>query len=849
MTSKRYDRREFVSLSSITAGGWVTRSGWRALAEANPKVFSSGSVGTRSFNLGWRFHNGDAPGAQLPAFNDRDWRVVDLPHDWSIEGNTPGSVPFDKSMPAGRSAGYLHGGTGWYRNEFVLSPADAGNGVELTFDGVQQESDVWINGRYLGFQPHGYIGFTYGLTKHIGKPGERNVIAVRAVNPEMNSRWYAGSGIYRNVSLRMHGLVYVPAYGLRVDTVRLDEQRAVLEIRVEVRNTQETPQQVALVLNLSGPDGNTKSFQLADLNLAPESDEQVSEQVTVASPRLWSPNSPDLYDVEIQIKQSGGVLDAYRKAIGIRTISLSAESGLLLNGEPIKLKGGCMHHDNGLLGAAAFADAEYRRVAIMRRNGFNAVRTSHNPPSTAFLDACDRLGMMVMDEFTDMWEMPKKPNGYSRYFARHWKKDLGAMIARDYNHPSVVIWSIGNEIPERIMPSGLEIGREMASAIRELDSSRPITNAIQSFSDYDDKRLTWDASAPAFAFLDLAGYNYTWSKYEGDHVKFPARVMVETESNPDLAYETWRQVEEHSYVVGDFVWTGMDHIGESGIGDNRYIGMDESPPDRITIARPWPTWVNWCGDIDITGNKKPQSYYRDVVWGESKVEIAVHAPVPEGMWEITSYYGWPEELPSWNWSGSEGKALLVKVYSRAERVRLELNGRVIGEQSIDPKVGITASFRVPYQAGVLRAMALASDEAVATCVLKTSGAAAMIVLLPERTRGDADRERLIYIPIEIRDAVGSLVPDAGHSLQLALTGPVELMALGSANPDLAPPLKDLRAKAFRGRALAILRSTGKSGRVRLSVTSPGLVSSEIVLQMDDPRNRSSSAPLRVRAKS
>jgi beta-galactosidase len=845
MKSKRYNRRQFVARSAAAAGAWIlpacsnsaylfgTDAGTSTLgkpAESHAAI----SSGVRSFNQGWRFHKGDIPGAESPGFDDRTWRVVDLPHDWSIESDTPGSAPFDKDMPDGRSAGYLHGGTGWYRNEFTLKDEHSGGGSDILFDGVQQESDVWINGHYLGLQPHGYIAFSYDLTPYLNLPGERNLIAVRAVNPERNTRWYAGSGIYRDVRLRLHAAVHIPLWGVRVDTIRLSKERALLQIRVEVRNTLKSPQQVSLVLKLTGPGDSSQSFALADLSLAPDSTEQVSEEVSVASPRLWSPDAPLLYAAEIELQQGGLGVDSWRDTIGIRAISWSAEQGLLLNGEPIKLKGGCMHHDNGLLGAAAFADAEYRRVATMKRNGYNAIRTSHNPPSSAFLNACDRLGMIVMDEFTDMWEIPKKPNGYSRYFVAHWEKDLRAMIARDYNHPSVVIWSIGNEIPERIMPAGLEIGRKMAEAIREIDSRRPITNAIQSFGDYDDTHPDWDASAPAFALLDIAGYNYTWSKYESDHVKYPSRIMVETESNPDLAYETWRQVEKHPYVIGDFVWTGMDHLGESGLGDNRYIAKEEAPPDRITIARPWPTWVNWCGDIDILGNKKPQSYYRDVVWGQSKLEIAVHAPVPAGKREITSYYGWPEELASWNWSGNEGTPLEVKLYSRAERVRLELNGEVIGEKSIDPAAGITASFAVPWRAGVLRASAFSNGQVIATRTLKTTGPATSLALLPEVSCVVAARERLIYIPVEIRDRAGSLVPNAGHSLELALTGPVELMAFGSANPDIAPPLKDVHANAFRGRALVILRSTGSAGSARVSISSPGLAAAEIMLRMDEP---------------
>ncbi len=792
-----------------------------------------------SFNSAWRFRLGDVPGAELPGCDDRLWRLVDLPHDWSIENPVDpatGPDPHDKNMPEGNNVGYFRGGTGWYRNSFVLSPQDAGKSVEIVFDGVQQESDVWINGRHLGFQPHGYIPFHYDLTPGLNPPGQPNVIAVRAVNPERNSRWYPGSGLYRPVSLRFHEALHVPVGGLFIDTLWLGPTRADLQVRVAVENARATPAEVDLAIRLTGPAGETQDFDLGRLDLNGSSTEQVSQKITVAAPQTWSLESPKLYRAEIFLREHGHRLDGYHQTFGIRTVTVSAEQGFLLNGQSLKLKGACVHHDNGLLGAAAFASAEYRRVALLKRNGFNAVRTSHNPPSAAFLAACDELGLLVIDEFTDIWEVPKVLNGYQRYFAKHWEQDLRAMLGRDFNHPSVVMWSIGNEIPERAKPAGLETARKLIACIRSVDSRRPVTNAISGFWDNPEWEGQWDPSAKAFALLDVGGYNYYGASYESDHAKYPARVMVGTESFPLDACNYWRLVEKYPYVIGDFVWTGIDYLGEAGLGHNLYVDdVSAASAPKPWEHMPWPTSVSWCGDLDITGDKKPQSYFRDVVWDRSPIELAVHAPIPPGHRELVSQWGWPDEQPSWNWEGARGLLLQVNVYSKAPRVRLELNDQLIGEQTIDREKGITATFQVPYERGVLRASALADGKVFATCVLRSSGPAAAATLQLESPRPSADRDRLIFVQVEIRDAAGQRVPDANRPLELELAGPVELQAFGSGNPDALGSLQDDKTESFRGRALAILRPTGKPGVVRLTVKSPELTAGQIEIPLSAAR--------------
>jgi beta-galactosidase len=786
-----------------------------------------GDDAQRSLDSGWRFQRGDVPGAEAPDFEDKSWRTVDLPHDWSVEDLPPGegvTGPHDRKTPDGSSVGYLRGGTGWYRQRLTDAQRPAGDGLELIMHGAQQECDIWVNGTHVAFQPHGYIPARVEIGRCLRPRPQTNVIAIRVTNPESNSRWYSGSGLYRGVSLRGHDDLYIPTWGARVNTTWLEGARAETQMQVEVRNDHPTaPRDAEVEVELTAPDGSASRHSLGHLRLAPATTERLNASVPLKAVKPWTPETPQLYRARFRLLLDGRVLDEYATRFGVRTVAVSPERGLLLNGMPIKLRGGCLHHDNGLLGARAFPDAEKRRVRLVKENGFNAIRTSHNPPSAAFLEACDEEGILVIDEFADSWQLPKKRNGYQRYFDAHAERDLATMLARDFNHPSVIIWSIGNEIPERFSPTGVVIGQRLADLVRREDPRRPVTNAISVIWENPSLKGRWEANDPAFPFLDVGGYNYMWEKYESDHARQPQRVMVGAESYPIEAWENWQAVETLPYVIGDFVWTAMDHLGESGIGHTGYVNADAVIRKQMDASqKPWPVWINWSGDIDLIGNKKPQSLYRDVVWRRSPLEILVHEPIPDGKKEKVGSWGWPAELPTWNWPGQEGKPLQVSVYTRARRVRLALDGRVIGEQDVDPAKGIAARFTVPWAAGTLTATALDGDAAVATKELRTTGPAAQIRLLPETAPRRADRAALVFVPIEALDSAGSLVSDAALPLSIKVEGEAELCAFGSADPEAVGPLADATAKTFRGRALTILRSTGNAGMVRLQVTAPGL---------------------------
>jgi beta-galactosidase len=792
----------------------------------------------QSFDSGWLFYRGDAPEAEKPGFSDSSWRTLDLPHDWSIEDlpprpeaagkNAPGTSspiqtgPFDFEFSPGKeSTGWVVGGTGWYRKHFSAAKLPPSTHVEAVFDGVYMNAEVWLNGALLGNHPYGYVGFAFDLTPHLKRDGD-NVLAVRVRNEGRNSRWYSGSGIYRHVHLNVTRGVRIPLWGIQVTTPDVTKESAMVKVVTRVENPGESTESIVVRLRLFDPDGIELGMREGVKSVGKEDRAEVALALAVLEPKLWSPKSPRLHRAEIEVVSGETVLDSMSVLLGIRSIEVDALHGLRINGETIKLKGGCVHHDNGVLGAAAIDRAEERRVELMKRNGFNAIRTSHNPPSPAFLNACDRLGMLVIDEAFDMWKVAKNPEDYHTYFAEWSDRDLESMILRDRNHPSVVFWSIGNEIPERADPEGVEIAERLSAAAKRLDPGRPVTAAICGF--WEKPGRTWADSAPAFKHLDVGGYNYEWKQYEPDHELFPQRVMMGTESFAVDAFENWQMVEKHPYVIGDFVWTGMDYFGESGLGHASLSG------DKKEALMPFPWFNAWCGDIDVIGGKKPQSYYRDVVWGNSKLEMAVQRPIPAGQTEVLSIWGWSDELRSWTWPGAEGKALTVRVYTVGDMVHLMLNGKQIGTRQVSPETKLKAEFEIPYVPGELKAVALKDGKEIAVLAFKTTGKPWKLALKADRAQIHRSRNDLSYVTVEVRDQAGNVVPDAAVPVTFSLKGAAELAGVGNANPKDMASFRQSRRTTFRGRCLAVVRPTGTAGDITLRAEAEGLAPATLVIQ-------------------
>jgi len=777
------------------------------------------------FNPGWEYHMGDlAEGSDLAA-DTSSWSLVHLPHDWSIEDyqlqDALHQGPFFKDLPGGSDVGYLRDGIAWYRKRFETPKGLGEHRIVLDFDGVQTQMELWVNGRKTGEHVYGYTPFEMDITSALKEEGKLNIIAVKTINPGENSRWFAGAGIYRPVRISVLNPVSISPWGVEINTRELSAKSAIVELGVSVRNLSEVDSEISCEVEIIAPGGESIILPARKKELPGESDTRMDFSADLSNPMPWSVDVPDLYRAVATLKIKGKVIDQYETSFGIRSIKYTAEKGFLLNGKEILMKGACMHHDNGLLGAAAFPDAEYRRVRIMKENGYNAIRTSHNPPSRDFLDACDKLGMLVIDEAFDHWVLPKRPNDYSNYFEQWYKRDIQSMVYRDRNHPSVVMWSIGNEVQERADPKGIEIGKKLIAAIREVDDTRPVTQAVCDFWDKPGK--DWDYSAGAFEILDISGYNYKYEEYESDHITYPDRIMYGSETFPLLAWENWEKVKNLSYVIGDFVWTGMDYLGESGIGHLSYV---EEGLSGGAFLQPWPWYVSWCGDIDIIGNKKPQSYYRDVVWGESNMEMMVLAPVPEGKIARISRWGWPDELPSWNWEGHEGELLTVRVFTSYPQVKLELNGKEVGNQIMKPSDRYIAEFRVKYKPGMLKAVGFDGDKSE-SCTLETANAVSKIILSPEKEKLDAHENSLGYVLVEARDEDGNLAIKEHLELKVLITGEAKLLAAGNANPLHDGSFTDGKFKLFRGRGMIIVRSTGVAGDVGIEVISDSLGSSKL----------------------
>lgn len=803
----------------------------------------------RIFNEDWKFIRDSIVGAEEPGFDDSQWSGVDLPHDWSIADlpgeDTPEQIgPFSSKSPGGAATGFVIGGTAWYRKHFVVNEADQGKRMILHFDGVYMNSEVWVNGNLAGKHPYGYTPFWFDITSFLNETGEDNVLAVKVNNLGRNARWYSGSGIYRNVHLIAVNPLHVAMDGLYITTPEVAVDSAVVNLELTVRNDGEQEEEAGVSIRIIAPDGSIQGEAGESVNMEASGKAIVTKRIQVKAPRLWSFSSPDLYRAEVILRNGNQIRDRYIESFGIRSLEISVEKGLVLNGESVLMKGGCMHHDNGLLGAAAFDRAEERRIEIMKANGFNAIRCSHNPPSTAFLEACDRLGMLVIDEIYDVWEQSKfMPDGSQLFFRETWEKDVEAWILRDRNHPSVIMWSIGNEIMEAADPSGLVIARDLAAKVRSLDPSRPVSEAMQDMQGVFTGKSGWYEQEEHMALLDVVGYNYKDQVYEEDHRHFPERIIYGSETFPLYSFEYWQLAEKLPYVIGDFVWTGMDYLGESGIGNTQYVPKDVPPPpsleDIVNSGVPLDldalaafmgsqtqtlpaTFVAWCGDIDITGEKKPQMYFKDVLWDQSRLEMLVHAPIPEGMTERISNWGWPDEKPSWNWKGKEGVALQVRVFTKGDRVGLELNGEKIGEKEVSEDTRFTAEFEVPYQPGVLRALAYRNGQEIASRELRTSGKVARIGLVADRYEIRADRNDLAFVNVEAVDEDGVLVDDASVEVHLALTGDGELAATGNACPDDMESVNKPVVRTYNGRAQAVIRPFGKAGTITLKAESEGL---------------------------
>ena len=768
------------------------------------------------FDFDWKFLLGDEATAKSSGFNDQAWRNLDLPHDWSIEGK------IKPKNPTGGGGGYFPAGIGWYRKTFKV-PADwKGKKISIYFEGIYMNAEVFINGKSLGIYPYGYSSFGYDLSAYLDAHRE-NVIAVRVDNSQqMNSRWYSGSGIYRHVWMTATDALHIPEWGVAITSPNVSSKKASVQVKTTVKN--ETGQAQSIVVNTRLFGKNTKNAGNGQIkiNLAANSEKEITQIITVANPLLWTPETPHLYKAEVQIIRNKTVVDKTVTDFGVRSIKFTPENGFQLNGKTVKLNGGCVHHDNGCLGAAAFDRAEERKVELLKKAGFNAVRTSHNPPSEAFLAACDRLGLLVVDESFDCWKVGKNKQDYAKYFNEWWKHDLDAMILRDRNHPSIIMWSIGNEIVERGTPGAVETARMLSGAIKKIDTTRPVTSAIV------ENGKDWAVMDSLMAAHDVAGYNYHLSSAAADHKRVPSRIIFQSESYPKDAFANWQLVKNNPFVIGDFVWTAIDYLGESGIGRWYYSG--EVPGEHWEHDF-FPWHGAYCGDIDLLGWRKPISHYRNLLYNNTeKLYMAVREPNPEPLEIKTTWWAvWPT-WESWNWPGYEGKNIDVEIYSKYEKVRLYLNNKLLGEKLTGLGQEFKSTFSVPYTAGVLKAVGVESDKEVESSVLQTAGDAARLKLTADRKELRSNGQDLAYITIEVTDKYGVVHPNAANRLDFKIEGEGTIAGIDNADIKDVDSYTGNSRKAWHGRALVVIKSTRQTGEIKLTVTSNRLEQNSIIIK-------------------
>jgi beta-galactosidase len=760
------------------------------------------------FDDNWKFFLGDTALAKSNDFNDVTWRSLDLPHDWSIEGK------ISPKNPTGGAGGYFPAGIGWYRKTFRAPGEWKDKKVSIYFEGVYMNSEVFINGKSLGIRPYGYSSFSYDISPFLDFNKE-NVIAVRVDNSQqVNSRWYSGSGIYRHVWAMVTDAVHITNWGVSITTPQVSSTKATVQIKTLIKNETGRPQQIVLNTRLQDPQAKNAGSKQINVEIPANSEKEIAQTISVSAPHLWTPETPHLYKALIQLVQNRKAIDESETRFGVRSIKFTAEKGFQLNGKIVKLNGGCVHHDNGCLGAAAYDRAEERKVEQLKDAGFNAVRTSHNPPSEAFLNACDRLGLLVVDEAFDCWKVGKNKHDYANYFAQWWKRDLDAMILRDRNHPSIVMWSIGNEIVERGSPESVETAKMLANAVKQIDTVRPVTSAIV------ENGKEWSTLDTLMAAHDVAGYNYHLGAAPSDHQRVPSRIIVQTESYPKDAFVNWKLVKNNNYVIGDFVWTAIDYLGESGIGRWYYSG---DVPGEHWEHDFFPWHGAYCGDIDLIGWRKPISHYRNLLYNNTeKLFMAVREPEPDPLEIKTTWWSvWPT-WESWTWPEYVGKAVKVEVYSKYPSVRLYLNDKLIGEKPTTVEQEHKAEFTVPYWSGRLKAAGVDNDKEMEATVLQTSGDAAKIKLTADRKEIIADGQDLSYITIEIADKNGTLQPNAVNRLLFKIEGPGTIAGVANADMKDTERYVENTRKVWHGRALVIIKSNHSAGEIKLTVRSPGL---------------------------
>jgi len=742
---------------------------------------------TISFDNDWKFLRADAPGAEQNNFNDATWRSLNVPHDWSIEG------PYDRNNATGRGGGYLPGGIGWYRKTFTVDQADAKQAVFIEFDGVMANSDVWINGYHLGKRPNGYSSFEYELTGHLNLGSKKNVLAVRADNGvEPASRYYTGAGIYRHVRLSVTNRVHIIHWGSFISTPEVTAAKATINSQVGVRNQSATVQNALVQVNIFSPDGKIVTHAETSQKIDTGKQEEVTQNIVVDNPALWDVNNPQLYKAITKIIIDKKTVDEVTTVFGIRKAWFDAAKGFLLNDKQVKIKGVCLHHDAGALGAAVPLSAWKRRLEKLKELGVNGIRTSHNAVAPEFLDLCDQMGFLVMDETFDTWESAKShaEKGYNLYFKDWWNVDTRAIVERDRNHPSIVIYSIGNEIHDNLDDaSGVKKYKLQQDLVHLFDGTRPVTMALF-------RPALSKVYENGFAnMMDVVGQNYRENELVAAHEKNPNWKVIGTENRLEQA--AWIPLRDNEYMSGQFLWTGIDYLGESD----------------------WPEVAHGSGLLDKTGGIRDVGYQRQSWWSDKPVLYVMRKQGNAGAGEWISDWS-PTDIDTYD----EAK---IQVFSNCDEVELFLNGTSVGSQQRPADNASPMSWSITFHKGTLKAVAKNKGKVVSEQELTTAGNPSQIVLTTEKATIANNWDDVVYVIATVTDENGLPCLNATNKIKFSAEGAGVIAAVDNADLSSSEPYQAKERWAFKGKCIAIIKANANSGTIKITAAADDLKSSSV----------------------
>lgn len=812
----------------------------------------------QKFNQNWIFTIGSGSSLDALAGGNNTAKQVTLPHDASIGRER------NPEEPNGSGNGFFREESYVYTKTFSMNADDKDKNVYLEFEGVYQNAFVYVNNSFAGKCPYGYSNFYVDITKYLNY-NEPNALKVVVKNGVPSGRWYTGGGIYRDVNLMIADRLHLVPDSVQLAAIEVEDDQAIIRAKSTIAYTGIGIREIALCTELMDAEGNVVAADEMPVMVEEHSEQEYQQKMYVPNPNRWDAENPYLYTYRTYIKENDSVIDEETGTFGIRKLQLDTKHGLRVNGKVVKLRGGCIHHDNGIIGTAEFTHSAEERVKKLKETGFNAIRSAHYPMSRKLLEACDKYGMYVMDEYSDVWVSTKVEFDYSTQMTEWWEHDIENLVKKDYNHPCVIMYSIGNEIPEAGNKFDVQWGKKLADKLRSLDDTRYTTNSLNlllAIMNDLPKLMAQNAAAQAAANtetdqpqeinsmmnnlgammaqfmasdfaaekvkeacaqVDITGYNYAAARYEIDGKLFPNRILVGSETNPPDLDKNWELVEKLPYVIGDFDWTAWDYIGETGIGKINYTDQQS-----MGFYAPYPCKIAYCGDINILGNRRPISYWRELIWGLRKAPyIAVQLPQHYGEPQSTTQWSMSDAVRSWNWNGYEGKPVKVEVYAAADEVELLINGQRVERKKVGETKKYITIFDTTYHAGKVEVIAYSDGKECGRDEILTASDEVVIAAKADRTQIPADGSDIAYIDICMQDALGILNPNADKAVSISLDGPGEIMGYGSADPESEENYYDMVAKAYEGKLRAAVRGTGETGKIVVTLSADGLESVKV----------------------